>query len=155
MPTPLEGEPTPESGRSEEPLGEETARPIMGQDAEHLRVEAANLLDPVFARREAKLQELAAHREKGVLSPFDLDLNFVAELWSAGGRLIRNNMLHPTGLQALVLTFEDLEAIGGLEFEHATLGMQVINPGDFELNDVFILYPWEVADIATLQGGGA
>lgn len=145
-----EGDPRHESDHSNRPLKEEPISLVVGQGTQELSEEVLHLLDPVIARREAKLQELALHREKGELSPFDLDLNFVAELWRSGGRLLRKDMRHPTGLQALVLRCEDLEIVGGLEFEHVTLGMQVINTGDLELNDVLILYPWEVAEIEML-----
>jgi hypothetical protein len=101
----------------------------------------------VLQRREEKLAELAEHREKGKLSPFDLDLNDVAQLMKTGGTLTRRDMQHESGLQALVLTRADFDVIGTLKFVHRSYGELSIEPQSLHSDDVLILYPRQVADV--------
>ncbi len=103
-------------------------------------------LDPVLARKEQKLGVLSAKRESKELSPYDFDLNYIYQLNEAGLPLTRKDMLHETGNQALVLTREDFEVLGCLDFIHASGERMVIEAESLDPKDVFILYPHEVGD---------
>lgn len=106
-------------------------------------------LDPVLARKEQKLRELSAKREAKELSPFDFDLNYIYQLNEAGLPLTRKDMLHETGNQALVLTREDFEVLGCLDFIHVSGERMLIEAESLDPNDVFILYPHELGDEET------
>ena len=103
-------------------------------------------IDPVLARKKQKLRELNARREAKELSPHDFDLNYIFQLNEAGLPLTRKDMLHETGNQALVLSREDLETLGCLDFVHVSGERMLIEPESLDPNDVFILYPHEVGD---------
>ena len=109
---------------------------------------AEGALDAVRARRAQKLTELSAEREAKKLSPHDFDLNFIFQLNEAGLPLTRKDMLHETGNQALVLTREDLETLGCLDFIHVSGERMLIEPESLDPDDVFVLYPHEVGDEA-------
>lgn len=103
-------------------------------------------LAPALDRKERKLKELSAKREAKELSPFDLDLNFVFQLNEAGLPLTRKDMLHETGKQALLLTRQDLEVLGYLDFIHASGVRVTLEAESLDAEDVFILYPHEMGD---------
>ena len=103
-------------------------------------------LVPVLARKEQKLKELSAMREANELSPYDFDLNYIFQLNEAGLPLTRNDLLHETGNQALILSREDFETLGCLDFIHVSGERMLIEPESLDPNDVFILYPHEVGN---------
>ena len=100
----------------------------------------------VTARKEKKLKELSDRREAKELSPHDFDLNFIFQLNEAGLPLTRKDMAHKTGNQALVLTREDFDILGCLDFIHVSGERMVIEAECLDPDDIFILYPHEVGD---------
>jgi hypothetical protein len=119
-----------------------------------MREEVADVLnveggqDLVSVRKAKKLAELSAKRESKEISPYDFDLNFIFQLNEAGFPLTRRDMLHETGNQALVLTRNDFETLGCLDFIHVSGERMVIEPESLDPNDVFILYPDELGDVS-------
>ena len=124
---------------------EEDTSPV-SEKLQRTRGAVEGALDPVLGRKEQKLKELAAKREAKELSPYDFDLNFIFRLNESGLPLTRKDMLHETGNQALVLTREDFEILGCLDFIHASGERMLIEPESLDPNDVFVLYPHEVGD---------
>ncbi len=120
--------------------------PIISVHLEDTQAGVEGILDPVIARREKKLKDLATKREAQELSPHDFDLNFIHQLNQAGLPLTRKDLTHETGNQALILTYEEFQRLGCLDFVHVSEGRISIDPDDLDPNDVFILYPEEIGD---------
>jgi hypothetical protein len=100
----------------------------------------------VGAIRERKLKELSAKRESGEISPYDLDLDFLFRVSKSNSPLTRQDLIHPTGNQAVVLYREDLETLGRLRFIHVSGETMTIRPESLKEEDVLILYPHELGD---------
>lgn len=96
--------------------------------------------------KEKKRAELAERREKGEISPFDLDLNLVCELNQYDQPLTRKDMQHESGEQALVLTRDDFDVIGCLDFILVSGKRMVIEPESLSPDDVLIVYLHEVGN---------
>ncbi len=101
-------------------------------------------IDPVQARKTQKLEALAAKREANELSKFDLDWESIFELNRYELPLTRNDMMHMTGEQALVLSAEQLTELGGFDYIN-TAGKRIsVDYDTLEPGDVLILFPDEV-----------
>ena len=119
---------------------------VIDQNVQGTKNEVDAALDPVVARRKQKFQEISSRREAKEISPFDFDLNFIFQLNEAGMPLTRKDMQHETGGQAVVLTRQDFDALGCLDFIHSSGERLLIEPESLDPNDVLILYPDEVGD---------
>ena len=104
------------------------------------------VLETAPVRKDRKLRQLAAKREANELSEHAVDLNVVFQLNVAGLPLTRRDMVHETGDQALVLTRQDFDVLGSLDFIHASGERMVIEAESLDPDDVFILYPDEVGN---------
>lgn len=120
--------------------------PHVSLDAARVQGSMENILNPVASRGAQKLKDLAAKREAQEISPYDLDLNFIFQLNEGGFPLRRTDMLHETGYQALVLTHDDLDALGYVDFIHASGERILIEPDSLDPRDVLILYPSDLGD---------
>jgi len=134
--------PPPENRERAAPDGS----PVVDAAQEGTQNALKSALDPVPARKAQKLAGLSARRETHELSPHDFDLNFIYQLNEAGLPLTRRDMQHQTGNQALVLTRDELETLGYLDFIHASGKRTVIWPSSLDPDDVLILYPDEVGN---------
>lgn len=96
--------------------------------------------------KEKKLRGLSDRREANEISPYDFDLNFVFQLNQIDAPLTRRDLNHETGVQAVVLTREDLEALGCLDFIHSSGERMLIEPESLREGDVLILYPEDLGN---------
>jgi hypothetical protein len=55
-------------------------------------------------------------------------------------------LAHETGNQAVVLTREELEVLGCLDFIHVSGERMLIEPESLREGDVLILYPYELGN---------
>ena len=97
--------------------------------------------------REEKLCELERHREAKEVSPHDFDLNFIFQLNQIDAPLTRRDLNHETGTQAVVLSREDMEALGCLDFIHRSGERMLTEPESLSEGDVLILYPEDLGDV--------
>ncbi len=139
-------EPSSPAGAEKKAEGNGGAVSPVGNELEGTRDDVEHALDPVSARKQQKLQELSKWREAEGNSPHDFDLNFIYQLNEARLPLTRKDMLHQTGNQALVLTRNELETLGCLDFIHVSGERMLIEPESINSKDVFILYPDEVGN---------
>lgn len=102
-------------------------------------------LDPAERKKE-KLAALAAKREAKEISEYDFDLNFLFQLNEAGLPLTRKDMRHESGERALILTKEEFDMLGCIDFIHSSGERMVIESESLVDGDVFILYPHEVGE---------
>ncbi|PIR53079.1 hypothetical protein COU76_03060 [Candidatus Peregrinibacteria bacterium CG10_big_fil_rev_8_21_14_0_10_49_10] len=139
---------------SETPLpaeGDENADKQDGSVEQRRKVvedEISQVVDPK-KRKEAKLAALARWRgEESAeqISPYDFDCNFLWNLAEADSPLKRSDLIHETGLQAVVLNKEDLEEIGGFDILLASGERISIEPESLQADDVLIIYPHELGD---------
>ncbi len=93
-----------------------------------------------------RLQKLSERREKGELSPFDFDLNWVYRLVEGGFPLTRKHLNHQTGVQAVVLTADDLDVLGDVTYVSADGRTLTIAVGSIPPGGVWILYPEDLGD---------
>jgi|GEM_PF-6187701 len=126
-----------EGGHGESPSPD----PFSAQGAA-VRSEAQGIL----SSRQRKIAELVRRREARELSPFDFDLNALFQLNQQGMPLTRRELAHATGLQAVVLTPENFERIGCIDFIHSSGERMVIEAASLKPDDVFILYPEDLGN---------
>lgn len=97
--------------------------------------------------KEQKLLELQARREAGTISPHNFALDRICQLNKENLSLTRNDMVHETGYQPVVLTRDDFAIIGYFAFIPVSSGSRaVIHAEDIYPDSVFILYPEEVSE---------
>lgn len=96
---------------------------------------------------EEMLRELSRRREAKELSSHDFDLNFIFQLNQIGAPLTRRDLDHTTGIQAVVVTRDDLEALGGLDFIHYSGERRLIDPESLQKGSVLVLYPEDLGDM--------
>lgn len=105
-----------------------------------VRDAVSDALSPEHERR----MELSRRRESKELSPFDFDLNFIFQLNEAGQPLARRDLTHQTGTQAVVLTREDLETLGG--FTYVDRSGALIDVESESVPHELILFPEDVGN---------
>lgn len=91
-------------------------------------------------------KRLAERRESGELSRYDFDLNWIFQLVEYGVPLTRKALHHQTGVQAVVLTPEDLETLGDFAYVSADGKIVTIHVGSIPEGDVLILYPEDLGE---------
>lgn len=96
--------------------------------------------------RERTPRDLAERREQKELSPFDFDLNFIFQLNQINAPLRASDLRHETGWQALVLTRDDLETLGCLDFISRNGERMMIEPESLSSDDALILYPEDLGE---------
>lgn len=101
---------------------------------------------PLVPSTEEMLRELSCRREAGELSPHNFDLNFIFQLNQIGAPLTRRDLNHKTGTQAVVVTRDDLEALGCLDFIHYSGERMLIGPESLQKDSILVLYPEDLGD---------
>ena len=96
--------------------------------------------------KERMLRELARRRETKEISPYDFDLNFLFQLNQADAPLTRRDLRHETGLQAVVLTRDYMEALSCLDFIHSSGERMLIEPKSLPEGSVLVLFPEDLGD---------
>lgn len=103
--------------------------------------------------KEKMLRELARRREAKEISPYDFDLLFLSQcnklacLGKIPIPLKRRDLDHKTGIQAVVLTRDDMEVLGFLDFIHSSGERMLIEPESLSEGDVLILYPEDLDNV--------
>ncbi len=108
--------------------------------------DARQLMSSPYEVAQRKRGELAQRREAKEISPHDFDLNFIFRLNEIDAPLTRKDLVHETGNQAVVISREDLETLGCVDFIHSSGERMVIEPSSLREGDVLILYPEELGD---------
>ena len=96
--------------------------------------------------RQRKEAELSRRREVKEISPHNFDLNFIFRLNEIDAPLTRKDVVHETGNQPVVIDREELEALGCIDFIHASGERMVVEAESLRDGDVLILYPEELGD---------
>lgn len=130
-----------ESGRGNSPF-----HPAVQDTVKKIREVLSIPLVDARSSEQKKRWELSEYREKGTLSPYDFDLNYLFELSKERLPLAKSDLRHETGLQAVVLTRDDMEILGGLEFIHSSGEAMFIEPESVRQGDILVLYPWELSN---------
>lgn len=95
---------------------------------------------------EKFIQELKEKREKGEIAVVDFDLNTLSRLNDMDLPLRRRDLeTQPLG-QALVLTQEDLEKLGYIDFIHVTGERMVIESDSLPLGRLTVIYPTDLGN---------
>lgn len=97
--------------------------------------------------KERKLRELERRREAKEIGPHDFDLNFIFQLNSINAPLHYSDLRHERGWQAVVLTRDDMETLGCLDFIHRSGERMLIEPESLSEGDVLILYPEDLGNV--------
>lgn len=97
-----------------------------------------------MASSAEQLAELQRRRAAGELSPYDFDLNFLFMLNEADGALKRADLDHSTGVQAVVLSKDDFDALGAITFIHAKHGEMTIGSDSLAEGGTLVIFPEEV-----------
>jgi len=92
------------------------------------------------------LLTLAEKIDRGELSPYPFELNFIARMNNVGELLRYSHVRHPSGDQAIVCTREDMEILGGIAFVSRAGKIMNIEPESVAEDGVFVLYPGELGD---------
>ena len=79
------------------------------------------------------------------ITPF-FHLDSIFQLSQMELPLSRKDLEHKTGLQAVVLTREDIEDLGVIDFIHSSGERMMIEPESLKHDDVLILYPEDLGD---------
>lgn|GEM_PF-2145282 len=105
------------------------------------------VMDPVtIAGKNEKLRQLGESREAKNLGPWNMDVDELYYIVEQGFPIKRSDLAHPTGEQPIVLTREDLRAMGVLRYIHATGKCMRIEPENIHPNDVLVLQPDELGN---------
>lgn len=103
-------------------------------------------LEDVAIARQRKEAELLRRREMNEVSPHNFDLNFIFRLNEMDQPLTRDNLVSETGNHAVVLTRDDLDTLGCVDFIHVSGTRIVLEPEQLRNGDVLILYPEELGN---------
>ncbi len=104
--------------------------------------EVKGVVEETHSLAQAKRAELQARREAGEISPHDFDLNFIAQLNEMGEPLQFTDLIHQTGKQAVVISREQMEILGGFSFIARDGQTITVEPESVE--EELILFPEEL-----------
>jgi hypothetical protein len=112
-----------------------------------VRVTLEHMGEPMaLSQREMEMRKIAKLRESREISPHDMDLNFLWQLNQSDRPLTRQHLAHETGNQAVILTKEDFDALGCIDFIHSSGERMIIDSDCLPEGNIFVLYPEDLGD---------
>jgi|WetSurMetagenome_2_1015567.scaffolds.fasta_scaffold87817_4 hypothetical protein len=108
--------------------------------------DVARRVDLITEKMEGRLKKLVAHIESGELDSANYEYDMVNEFVNHEGPFERTDL--ERGRQAIILMHGEFEGCGGLEIVLSNGDITTLDPDDFPLDDILIIYPWDLGNLS-------
>jgi hypothetical protein len=100
-------------------------------------------VDQITLKIRKKLDDLVLRIEAKELDP-DYEYDFLNNFANYSDRIFSKSDL---GRQAIVLTYAEFDACGGIEIVLRDGETTILDPDSFPKDDLLVIYPWDLGDV--------